>query len=350
MDMKLYYEKRSHTWGIRLSRSEFPPSGKFVRLSKIVGRAVTTEEEARRVFDIYQEERLKEKLIELQRGKTCTLEQLKRLFPADRPGLSGDTLRMDRLALQHLITAAGAAKQVWAVTKADLQKMANSCLARGLSVASVEAYLRHIKAALNWAIDAGYREKLPKFPTLPRRKRLPRAIPIDHLTAILQWAQDHDRRLWRMALFAAYTGCRRSEVLRVRGMDVQLYPCPQLPVVGRVRIVGKGDAERFVPLLIDALPALDPLPQLGRIFPKINKDTLSHWFSAAVAGSGFVDARGSTLYNFHSLRHTFGTLLVRRGVHLRVVQQILGHSDSRVTEIYSELAGNAVEAELGRAW
>ena len=350
LSMQLYFLKRSRTWGIRLSRGEAPPHGKFISLRNILGRPVTSEAEARRVFAIYKEERLKETLIRLQHGRTMQLQELKKEFPAARPGLSGDTLRMDRLAIQQLIDVAGKTKQVRAIVKADLQRMANACQARGLSVASIAAYLRHLRAALNWCVEAGYLQEIPKFPALPHRRRLPRAIPSRHLQEILQWSRKHNRDLWRMAAFAACTGCRRREILGITGRDVELYQCPTMPVVGRARIIGKGDAERTVPLLVDVLPAIEPLPHIGPVFKQVHPDTVSHWFAEAVASCGFADANGKTLYNFHGLRHSFGAILVQRGAHIRAVQAIMGHSDVRVTEIYSELTGSAIEAELGRVW
>lgn len=45
----------------------------------------------------------------------------------------------------------------------------------------------------------------------------------------------------------------------------------------------------------------------------------------------------------HDGRHTVGTLLVEQGVHIRVVQEVLGHSDVRVTQRYTHVASNAVE-------
>jgi hypothetical protein len=50
----------------------------------------------------------------------------------------------------------------------------------------------------------------------------------------------------------------------------------------------------------------------------------------------------------HDGRHTAGTLLVDQGVHIRVIQEILGHSDVRVTERYTHVASPAVRDAAGR--
>ena len=49
------------------------------------------------------------------------------------------------------------------------------------------------------------------------------------------------------------------------------------------------------------------------------------------------DCELDTKLHFHSLRHTFASLLVKEGVSLYHVQRLLGHSSSRVTEIYAHL-------------
>ena len=51
---------------------------------------------------------------------------------------------------------------------------------------------------------------------------------------------------------------------------------------------------------------------------------------------------------FHSLRHTFATWLVQRGVSIFEVQKLLGHSDIKVTQIYSHLAASELHWAVNR--
>ena len=50
----------------------------------------------------------------------------------------------------------------------------------------------------------------------------------------------------------------------------------------------------------------------------------------------------------HSLRHAFGIRAVMAGVHLRTIQLILGHSSSKVIEIYTHLASAQISKEMQR--
>ena len=76
--------------------------------------------------------------------------------------LSDDTHRMDRLALKSLADVIGN-KYVRSITKADFKKFKRMLLARNLSPNSINCYRRHILAALSWAIDENYLNRIPKF-------------------------------------------------------------------------------------------------------------------------------------------------------------------------------------------
>ena len=109
-----------------------------------------------------------------------------------------------------------------------------------------------------------------------------------------------------------------------------------------LRIIGKGDKERLVPL---PQPVLDDLGHLWRrhrnrrwLFPNrrgdapINKRVLSDTFAAAVAAAG-IQRRVTP----HCLRHSYATRLIENGVNIRIVQILLGHAGIATTAIYTHL-------------
>jgi len=118
---------------------------------------------------------------------------------------------------------------------------------------------------------------------------------------------------------------------------------------GVVRVVGKGDKERLVPLGEDAVDWLE------RFMASVRQDLLKEHFCNEIfptrRGSGMT--RQAFWYRIkkhaqtaginkhlspHTLRHAFATHLLNHGADLRVVQMLLGHSDLSTTQIYTHVA------------
>jgi integrase/recombinase XerD len=121
-----------------------------------------------------------------------------------------------------------------------------------------------------------------------------------------------------------------------------------------LRIVGKGNKERLVPL---PQPVLDELSHLWLshhnprwLFPDRHGDAplstqvLSDTFAAAVVAAGI--RRGVTP---HALRHSYATRLIENGVDIRVVQILLGHASIASTVIYTHLTTPRLAVPSGYA-
>jgi integrase/recombinase XerD len=109
----------------------------------------------------------------------------------------------------------------------------------------------------------------------------------------------------------------------------------------QLRIVGKGNKERIVPL---PRPVLEDLRKFWKthknrrwLFPNkagdgpIGRGALGRAFALAAREAGIT---GSTL---HTLRHSYATRLLERNVNLRIVQVLLGHGSIATTAIYTHL-------------
>jgi integrase/recombinase XerD len=109
-----------------------------------------------------------------------------------------------------------------------------------------------------------------------------------------------------------------------------------------LRIIGKGNKERLVPL---PQPVLDALGQVWRahrnhrwLFPNrhgdapVNQRVLSDSFAAAASAAG-IQRRVTP----HALRHSYATRLIENGVDIRIVQILLGHASITSTAIYTHL-------------
>ncbi len=109
-----------------------------------------------------------------------------------------------------------------------------------------------------------------------------------------------------------------------------------------LRLIGKGNKERLLPLTEPILLMLRDVWKIRRsrrwLFP--SRRPATH-LSDATARAAFIKARDACGFNTdfrpHSLRHSFATHMLQRGVDIRIIQMLLGHSTIRSTEIYTHL-------------
>lgn len=137
-------------------------------------------------------------------------------------------------------------------------------------------------------------------------------------------------------------GLRVSELIGLRQSDI-------FPKEGFLRVIGKGDKERLVPIHPYALEALELYIDSIRVHIEVQRGEEDIVF---LSKRGKRMAR-STVFTFiqqlaekagirkkigpHTFRHSFATALVNNGADLRVVQQLLGHESITTTEIYTHL-------------
>ncbi len=138
------------------------------------------------------------------------------------------------------------------------------------------------------------------------------------------------------------TGLRVSELVNLTLSQINL-------AQGVVRVVGKGDRERLVPVGDEASTWLTEFLAHGRAELLRDKVTESAFLTQRGAGmtrQAFwylikryaLKAGISTALSPHTLRHAFATHLLNHGADLRVVQMLLGHADISTTQIYTHVA------------
>ncbi|GKX42914.1 tyrosine recombinase XerD [Pectobacterium carotovorum subsp. carotovorum] len=139
------------------------------------------------------------------------------------------------------------------------------------------------------------------------------------------------------------TGLRVSELVSLTMSDVSLRQ-------GVVRVLGKGNKERLVPLGEEAVYWIEYYLEHGRPW-LLNGQTLDVLFPSSRARQmtrqtfwhrikhyAVLASIDSEKLSPHVLRHAFATHLLNHGADLRVVQMLLGHSDLSTTQIYTHVA------------
>lgn len=200
----------------------------------------------------------------------------------------------------------------------------------------------------------------PAAPVTPPKnvKRLPKAVSVEDIQRLLavpdrETATGLRNRAILEFLYA--TGARVSEMLNADIDDVHFEGTltdedgNQIPLPGYVRLFGKGNKERLVPIGSYAQKAIQDY--LVRARPSL----VAHGKGTAAL---FVNGRGGRLgrqgawlilkeaaeaaglssdFSPHSMRHSFATHLLQGGADIRVVQELLGHASIATTQVYTKV-------------
>ncbi|MFT6033763.1 MAG: integrase/recombinase XerD [Arenicella sp.] len=239
------------------------------------------------------------------------------------------------------------------VGQAEVQKFLGLMLAEGTKASSSARVLSTLRRFYRYQIRENRIGKDPCAQVLsPKQGRpLPKSISEQQVDDLLN-APDIQTSLGirdRAMLETLYaTGLRVSELVGLTLLEISLQ-------VGVVRIIGKGNKERLVPLGEQAIDWVERYQQGARL------DLLKQRQSDAM----FVTARGSgmTRHAFwhivkkhalkaaippplspHTLRHAFATHLINHGADLRSVQMLLGHADLSTTQIYTHIARERLQS------
>jgi integrase/recombinase XerD len=174
-------------------------------------------------------------------------------------------------------------------------------------------------------------------------KRLPKALPLDQIEAILTAAGApgtalalRDRGLLEL-LYG--TGARISEAVGLDVDDLDL-------TVGSVRLLGKGGKQRVVPVgqyardalsayLVRGRPALIAARATPAVFVNSRGGRLSRQSAWTVLRHAAGQAGITADVSPHTLRHSFATHLLDGGADVRVVQELLGHASVTTTQVYT---------------
>ncbi|HJC36572.1 MAG TPA: tyrosine recombinase [Candidatus Merdibacter merdavium] len=171
---------------------------------------------------------------------------------------------------------------------------------------------------------------------------LPRYLSRTQIEKILNSFGKEDLDIFHQAILELLYGCglRVSECcgLRLNQVHVEQHV---------LRISGKGDKERMVPLHEEGMRVLQQYLRLVRpswekkrlpyVFLNSRGNPLTRQYVHQMIKDVLRSLGMDTSYSAHSFRHSFATHLLEGGADLRVVQELLGHSDIATTQIYTHV-------------
>ena len=176
-----------------------------------------------------------------------------------------------------------------------------------------------------------------EYPKL--RKSLPKYLTMEQSAALLQSVSGpNEKRDYAILMLFLNCGIRRSELVGLNLTDVY---------EDRIRVVGKGNKERFVYFGSACRKAIDAyLPERNkkvltdnralfgsRYNNRISVTAVHRLVKKALLQAGL----DSTQFSAHKLRHTAATMMLSGGVDVKTVQEVLGHENLNTTQIYTHI-------------
>jgi len=273
-------------------------------------------------------------------------------------GLSDNTLQSYRYDLQLLgdhLKKRG--KELDSAARDDLLHFLATQVQQGRNPRSLSRYLSGFRQFYQWLLRESRIRKDPSaLIERPKMGRgLPKALSEAQVEALLEapdtdtWMGLRDRTMLEL-MYA--TGLRVTELVGLEFSNLGLSQ-------GVVRVMGKGNKERLIPMgeealswlqkyLADARPGLMGEATSPKVFVTnrkagMTRQTFWHAIKRHAAAASISQAVSP-----HILRHSFATHLLNHGADLRVVQLLLGHSDLSTTQIYTHIAREGLKALHGK--
>lgn len=261
--------------------------------------------------------------------------------------------RSDLTQLARWIAGRAGSGGLVKVSRMDLLDWISRALAEGQKTSTAARRLSGIRRFFRYLLREGVIREDPTLridsPRLPRR--LPDSLSEQDVDNLLQEPDTEvPLELRDRAMLEILYGCglRVSELVELRVDQVNLRQ-------GVVRIIGKGNKERLVPLGEEAVDWLLQYMRSARnellkgkpsdaLFPGNRAQAMTRqtfWYRI----KHYTQRAGITTHlSPHTLRHAFATHLLNHGADLRVVQMLLGHSDLSTTQIYTHVARQRLQA------
>lgn len=218
---------------------------------------------------------------------------------------------------------------------APSQDLGISAASRARKLSSIKSFYKYLTVRTkqlqeNPVADLEYpklRKSLPKYLTIEESARLLRSV-----------SGVNEKRDYAILMLFLNCGIRRSELVGLNMTDVY---------EDRIRVIGKGNKERFVYFGTPCRKAIDAymaerrekvLTDNRALFGSRNGNRISVTAVHRLVEKALKQAGlDSTQFSAHKLRHTAATMMLSGGVDVKTVQEVLGHENLNTTQIYTHI-------------
>ncbi len=213
--------------------------------------------------------------------------------------------------------------------------MGISPAARARKLSSIKSFYKYLTVRTKQLQDNPVADL--EYPKL--RKSLPKYLTLEQSSALLQAVSGpNEKRDYAILMLFLNCGIRRSELVGLNITDVY---------EDRIRVVGKGNKERFVYFGTACRRAIDAyLPERNKkvltddraLFGSRDNNRISVTAVHRLVKKALLQAGlDATQFSAHKLRHTAATMMLSGGVDVKTVQEVLGHENLNTTQIYTHI-------------
>ncbi len=253
-------------------------------------------------------------------------------------GLSQNTIDAYRRDLSDF---AQNLEDIHTINRMNINAYVRTLRERKLAPTSVIRKVASLRGFFKWATSSGILEKNPAA-TLEQPKtpqRLPKVVSVKEIDEMLHNNLTPLEHVMMELLYSC--GLRVSELVNLKLNDIDLSS-------KYIRCFGKGSKERIIPIGEQAKTVVkEYFPTRDLLVKKYNLTTKNllikdnGHFVTRQDVYNFIHAQGKLIHKNispHTLRHSFATHLLENGADLRVVQELLGHSDVSTTQLYTHIS------------
>ena len=253
-------------------------------------------------------------------------------------GLSQNTIDAYRRDLSDF---AQNVEDIHSINRMNINVYVRTLRERKLAPTSIIRKVASLRGFFKWATSSGILEKNPAA-TLEQPKtpqRLPKVVSVKEIDEMLHNNLTPLEHVMMELLYSC--GLRVSELVNLKLNDIDLSS-------KYVRCFGKGSKERIIPIGEQAKTVVkEYFPTRDLLIKKYNLTTKNllikdnGHFVTRQDVYNFIHAQGKLIHKNispHTLRHSFATHLLENGADLRVVQELLGHSDVSTTQLYTHIS------------
>ena len=229
----------------------------------------------------------------------------------------------------------------------DNKNFVNYLFEKGLAKSTINRKLTSINNFLEWASKIESNKSFYKFESLKTERKLPDILTSNYInTLINELPINTPKEVRNKAIVELLysSGLRVSEIVNLKLNDMKDNKS--------LRVVGKGRKVRILPMTDQAYNIINLWTNNYRNIFLNDKD--NNYLFLGVRGKQLTDrevrriVKSSTGTFPHNLRHTFATHILDGGADLRVVQELLGHSDPSTTQLYTHVSKKKLQEKYKR--